>query len=99
MPMVTTKVPHEGRAANPPDEVLAMIRDRTERGFDYWQEFGHSFVEVKPGIVRVPSRSNDGQYYDVDVQAETCGCPDYVHRTSKHSVGCAHVFAVAAASA
>lgn len=78
--------------------VAELLRDRTARGLAFFEEHGGEFVEVAPNIVRVPSRSGDG-FHDVDIEAESCPCPDYKHRTSKHEVGCAHVFGVAIARA
>ena len=76
------------------DPVLALIHDRTERGLLFFEEHGGEFVEVAPAIVRVPSRSSEG-FYDVDTHSEECPCPDFEYRTSKHGVGCAHVYGVA----
>jgi hypothetical protein len=63
------------------DPILALIHDRTERGLRFFQEYGGEFVEVAPGIVRVPSRSGRG-FYDVDTVNEKCQCGDYSFRVS-----------------
>ncbi len=85
--MVETTVHH--------DEVADLIRDRTERGRLYFEEFGDQFVHLGRGIVRGPSRRDDGVTYTVDYGRETCDCPDFEYRTGPLGIGCAHIFGVA----
>ena len=62
---------------------------REARGIALHRSRGHEIREVEPGIHRVPSSTGRG-FYRVDLERETCECPDHEHRQAR----CLHVYAV-----
>jgi hypothetical protein len=75
-------------------------RERTERmarerrGIALYREYGKEIEHVKARTWAVPSCSGEGIYL-VDLNAETCGCPDFEHREEN----CKHIYAAAIANA
>ena len=61
---------------------------RMERGIALHRSRGGEIIEPEPGIYRVPSTTGRG-FYRVNLDAETCECPDHEHR----QVRCLHFYA------
>lgn len=52
---------------------------RAQRGIRLYLERGDEIVAYVDGTYGVPSRTEEGVLYDVDLEAETCECPDRVY--------------------
>ena len=69
-----------------------MARER--RGIALYRDCGEEIEHLAGRTWSVPSCSGEG-LYPVDLQAETCECPDFGHREEN----CKHIYAAAIASA
>ncbi len=59
---------------------------RVSRGIALFEEYGDEIVRYLDGTFGVPSRTDEGVVYVVDLEAETCECKDFEIRR----VGCMH---------
>ncbi len=66
---------------------------RCQRGITLFRERGSEVVRYVDGTFGVPSRTEDGAIYHVDLERGTCQCADYlveaVHRGNPYHV-CLH---------
>jgi hypothetical protein len=72
------------------------IRERSSRGLLLYNS-GPDFAHLEGSLWGV--RSSQGGFYRVDLDAETCTCPDFEHFGSEHDVCCKHLIACAIAPA
>jgi hypothetical protein len=75
----------------------AKIKERTTRGMMLNNHHG-AVVHLEGELWAVRSLSLGG-YYQVDLEAETCHCPDFERRCKPIGNVCAHVYAAAVAAA
>ncbi len=72
------------------------IRERATRGLLAYNAGSVLRLDGDAWIVR---GTDPGTTYRVDLDAETCDCPDFRHFGEDHDVACKHLFAVAIAHA
>lgn len=68
---------------------------REERGLELYCEKGSEIVRYLDRTFGVPSATEDGVVYVVDLQAGTCSCPNFVYRLGPLPVPtfCKHIYA------
>lgn len=55
---------------------------RTQRGLQLFRAIGNEIAVYLDGTYSVPSKSEEGLVYHVDLEAETCECRDHEYRPS-----------------
>lgn len=78
----------------PQQDRWRAIRERTTRGLLTFNAGGGVCLEGDLWAVR---SATHGGFYKVDLDAEVCDCPDFVHYGREHDVCCRHLFAAAIA--
>ena len=73
---------------------LRAIRERTTRGLMLYNS-GPDFAHLEGSLWAV--RASQGGYWKVDLDSETCDCPDFVHYGRENDVCCKHLIACAIA--
>jgi hypothetical protein len=84
------------REGTPREDRWRAIRERTARGMLTFNAGGVAHLEGDLWAVR---SATHGGFHRVDLAAEECTCPDYVHYGRDRGVACRHVYAVAIAHA
>lgn len=70
---------------------------RSKRGYYLWREAGDEIIPKGNGKFDVPGQGQD--FYEVDLQAETCNCPDFTNRHEEisqetgYAFWCKHMYA------
>src|SRR5215204_2661352 len=72
------------------------IKQRSTKGLLLYNS-GPEFAHLEGSLWAV--RASEGGYWTVDLDAETCACPDFVYFGSEHDVSCKHIAACAIAHA
>jgi SWIM zinc finger len=80
-----------------PDSLTQAIKQRATRGLLLYNRERHRIHQVNSDAWAVPS--SQGGYWIVNLDAESCECPDFTHYGSKLGVACKHVAAAALARA
>jgi hypothetical protein len=70
------------------------IQERTTRGLMLYNS-GPDFAHLAGDAWAI--RSSQGGFWRVDLDAETCTCPDFEHFGVANDVPCKHIFAIAIA--
>ena len=92
----------EARIAHPAPDPTAQedrfraIRERSTRGLLLYNS-GPDFAHLEGSLWAV--RASQGGYWKVDLDSETCDCPDFVHYGREYDVPCKHIAAIAIAHA
>jgi len=77
------------------EDRFRAIRERSTRGLMAFNRGDVLHLEGDAWAVR----SSQGGYWKVDLDSETCDCPDFVHYGRENDVCCKHLFATAIAHA
>ena len=75
-----------------PQQEAEGITTRAQRGLALYRDRGDEIVVYLDGTYGVPSRTQEGVLYHVDLEAGTCECPDATCR----KVSCLHMVAAEA---
>lgn len=77
-----------------PAPVSESTKKRVKEGISLYEKGG--VKEHEPGIYLVPSRSEEGRYRSVRINADACSCPDFQHqKAGEDREPCAHIYAAA----
>lgn len=71
--------------------------NRPRAGLEYYREYGHEFRSLGAGRYEAPSRKTKGKRYEINLNYETCTCPDYTRRNPYNTPPedirpCAHIY-------
>lgn len=74
---------------------MLMEASREARGYAYYLECGEEFEEKTAFVVIVPSHSEPGRRYRVDLGLPACECKDYQIHGRLEGEACYHIWAAA----